>query len=677
VPARPRSPGLPIRRQAAVLETPRSTAPAAFLVLAASAAGAASFELPAVKAQAPPSVDGVIDEREWDGAARARNFIQYEPRRGEASPVATEALVLYDATHLYVAFRALDPEPITAQLTQRDADLFGDDAVIVVLDSSHDRQSAFYFMTNPLGTQADGRIAEDGRVRDPSWDAPWRSAARRDGEGWTAEMAIPLPSIKYAAGEKVTWGLNLGRSRRRSLEISFWAGPLDNRDRVSQAGRLVGLNVAPPVDQVQVVPHVLSQLQEGARAAWDAGVDARYALTSQLAAYATVNPDFATIEADQETVNLTRFELSLAEKRQFFLEGQELFRQRIQTFYSRRIEDLRAGGKLLGRTGPWTLALFGANAEPSGGGARAFFTVARAQRDLGRSLVAATLANRRRGGLDEGSLGVDTTLFFTKTLGFTGQLIESYGRYGRGTLAFFLRPAFDSPTGHFHLRYTHLGDRFRDNANAVGFIRDDDRREADSAVERTLWLKRGPLERLGYDSNYRYWSQRGRLRSWEVRQSLEADFRNRLSAEVSWIGDMQRFEKKFRNHRAGFALGYNTREYQSVEAELQFGRNFDADFRLWTLKARRKLSDRLAGEPVLHEGPVPEGLLPDQQRHRPPQPAGRLRLSLPAALRDGAGRLPARDRGARRALGTGPHGVRQADDGVLSDDCHRVDRTKR
>jgi hypothetical protein len=345
-------------------------------------------------------------------------------------------------------------------------------------------------------------------VRDPSWDAPWRSAARRDGEGWTAEMAIPLPSIKYAAGEKVTWGLNLGRSRRRSLEISFWAGPLENRDRVSQAGRLVGLNVPPPVDQVQVVPYALSQLQEGARAGWEAGIDARYALTSQLAAYATVNPDFATIEADQETVNLTRFELSLAEKRQFFLEGQELFRQRIQTFYSRRIEDIRAGGKLLGRTGPWTLALFGADAEPSGGGARAFFTVARAQRDLGRSLVAATLANRRRGGLDEGSLGLDTTLFFTKTLGFTGQLVESYGRYGRGTLAFFLRPAFDSPTGHFHLRYTHLGDRFRDNANAVGFIRDDDRREADSAVERTLWLKRGPLERLGYDSNYNaYWSQ--------------------------------------------------------------------------------------------------------------------------------------------------------------------------
>ena len=37
-----------------------------------------------------------------------------------------------------------------------------------------------------------------------------------------------------------------------------------------------------------------------------------------------------------------------------------------------------------------------------------------------------------------------------------------------------MRPSYDSPTGHFHVRYTHLGDRFADNANSVGFIRDDD-----------------------------------------------------------------------------------------------------------------------------------------------------------------------------------------------------------
>jgi len=282
------------------------------------------------------------------GSGQSRRFHPIRAPAREPSPLRTEALVLYDDQHLYVAFRALDPEPVTAQLTQRDADLFGDDAVVVLLDAGHDRQSAFYFMTNPLGTQADGRVGDDGKVRDTSWDAPWDSAARRTAEGWEAEIRIPLASIKYAAGQKVTWGLNLGRSRRRSLEVSFWAGPLDNREQVSQAGLLQGLDVPSPVDRWQIVPFGLSQLQEGAKSGWKAGGDVRFALTSQLALYGTVNPDFATIEADQETINLTRFELSLPEKRQFFLEGQELFQQRIQTFYSRRIADITAGASCSG-----------------------------------------------------------------------------------------------------------------------------------------------------------------------------------------------------------------------------------------------------------------------------------------------------------------------------------------
>jgi hypothetical protein len=328
-----------------------------------------------------------------------------------------------------------------------------------------------------------------------------------------------------------------------------------------------------------------------------AGLDARYALTSRLALYGTVNPDFATIEADQETINLTRFEISLAEKRQFFLEGQELFRQRVQTFYSRRIADITAGGKLLGQAGPWTVALLDVEAELAGGGGKAHFTVARGQRALGRSYVAGMVANRRRGGRSQGSAGLDVNLFFTKTLGFTGQVVESYGPFGQGAAGFYLRPAYDSPTGHFHVRYTHLGERFQDNANVIGFIRDDDRRELDSSAKKTLWFKQRMVEKLDYDSNYNvYWSQRGRLRSWEIRQSIAAQLRTRLSADVSYVGSLQRFEKDFHNRELGLRVGYNTREYQSAQAGFTFGRNFDSNFRLWTATARRKLGDRLSAE---------------------------------------------------------------------------------
>src|SRR5881396_671017 len=134
-------------------------------------------------------------------ALRPLAVIQYEPRRGEVSDARTEVLVLYDTGHLYVAFRAWDAEPITAQLTQRDADLFLDDAVAVVLDTTLDRRSGYYFITNALGTQADGRIADDGRILESSWDAAWQSAARRTEYGWSAEFSLPLSSVRYAAGK--------------------------------------------------------------------------------------------------------------------------------------------------------------------------------------------------------------------------------------------------------------------------------------------------------------------------------------------------------------------------------------------------------------------------------------------------------------------------------------------
>jgi hypothetical protein len=165
-----------------------------------------SFEIAAIRVAKPPVIDGIVGDDEWRGAAVVTGFIQYEPRRGDRSDVRTDALVLYDAGHLYVAFRAWDAEPITTQLTQRDADLLRDDAVAVVLDPTFDRRTGYYFITNALGTQADGRISDDGRGTESSWDAPWQSAASRTDYGWSAEFSIPLSSIRYAAGENRTWG---------------------------------------------------------------------------------------------------------------------------------------------------------------------------------------------------------------------------------------------------------------------------------------------------------------------------------------------------------------------------------------------------------------------------------------------------------------------------------------
>ena len=133
-------------------------------------------------------------------------------------------------------------------------------------------------------------------------------------------------------------------------------------------------------------------------------------------------------------------------------------------------------------------------------------------------------------------------MFLSPTLGMTAQVVQSFGeKDGAGprgsTLGYFVRPAYDSPTTHFHVRYTHLGNRFARNVNAVGFVRDDDRREIDSALSRTFWPGGSPFERIEYDSNYNvYWAaDSSNLRSWEIVQGLSADLRNLLSFELNWV----------------------------------------------------------------------------------------------------------------------------------------------
>ena len=228
------------------------------------------------------------------------------------------------------------------------------------------------------------------------------------------------------------------------------------------------------------------------------------------------------------------------------------------------------------------------------------------------SSVGFLAANRVIDGRNAGTAGLDTSLNFTDTFRLTGQLAASYGDAKGGNLAFFLRPSIDTATFHFHVRYSHLGETFGDNANAVGFVRDDNRRELDSALDKTFWFKRGFLERIEYDSNYNiYWGMEGALRSWQIDEGLIFDFRNKFSLETEHTEEYKLFEKDFRNRRTEFTLGYNTREWQSARLGYAFGRNFDLDFDLVTGSLNYKITRDLACEYGLSRlvfTPDPDGI---------------------------------------------------------------------
>lgn len=572
----------------------------------------------ALKIDESIKVDGFLNEPAWEKAPETADFIQFEPERGKSASLKTTVKILYDENFIYFGFFCYDfqPEKIAARITKRDAELHDDDAVAVFLDTFHDRRSCYFFVTNLLGTQLDGRITENGRTRETTWDGIWKSAGHKTDFGWSAEIAIDLGCLKYKPGKNKTWGLNLGRPIPRVLEKSFWVGPLESPQKVSQYGVLKGLDLRKSEKKAQVIPHIISKLEEGEKSVLEGGIDARYAFSQMVSGNLTINPDFATVEADQEQINLTRFELRLPEKRNFFLEGSEIYRQRIRLFYSRRISDIYGGVKLYGKSGPYEFSGLSAQTKKDDDES-ANFTVFRLKRDVMKSSTIGFLAaNKLIGGKNKGTAGIDTSLYFSDTFKFTGQFALSYGDYNNDNIAFFLRPSYDSATFHIHLRYTQLGRCFRDNVNEVGFVRDDNRHELDSAVEKTFWLKKWGFDRIKYNSNYNiYWGIDGTLRSWQIDEELTFDLQNKFSLSIEHTQefkgrDDELFEKDFRNHQTEFGLGYNTREWQQVRISYSFGRNFDSDLRLVEGSLNYKLTQDISFQYSLTRlmlEPDPEG----------------------------------------------------------------------
>lgn len=553
-------------------------------------------ETSALKIDKSIKVDGLLNESVWEMAPEAGNFIQFEPERGKQSSMKTVVKILYDEKYIYFGFICYDlqPEKIAARITKRDAELHEDDAVLVFLDTFHDRRSCYFFITNMLGTQLDGRITENGRTRETTWDGIWKSSGHKTDFGWSAEIAIDLSCLKYEPGKNKTWGINFGRPIPRILEQNFWIGPLESPKKVSQYGDLKGLDLIEAEKKSYIIPHFISKLEEDKRTEVDAGVDVSYAFSQMVSGHLTINPDFATVEADQEQINLTRFELNLPEKRNFFLEGSEIYKQRITLFYSRRISDIHGGVKLYGKSGGYEFSGLSTQTKKDEtiGEGSANFTVFRLKKDVMKSSnIGFLVANKLIGGKNKGTAGIDTSLYFSDTFKFTGQMALSYGNNNKDNIAFFLRPSYDSATFHIHLRYTQLGENFADNANHVGFIRDDNRRELDSAVVKTFYPRKRGFERIKYDSNYNiYWGMNGTLRSWRVDQGLTFDLKNKFSLELGHHQEYKLYEKGFRNYQTEFELGYNTREWQSASVSYSFGHNYDLDFQLVKGKLNYKLT---------------------------------------------------------------------------------------
>ena len=362
----------------------------------------------AARRMTPIVIDGKLDDAAWATAEPTGDFIQAFPTPGARAPDQTEVRVLYDDEALYVAIRMFDahPDSIAAGLAHRDATaatgIYSDWAHLII-DSYHDRRTAFRFSTTPRGVQKD--VYEFNDIsEDVNWDAVWEVGTRIDSLGWVAEYRIPLSQLRFG-GDSVggrVWGFQVQRDIARRNERDTWT-PWTQQDGafVSRFGDLAGLDGVRVPERLEITPYLSTTVTRApgnpadpfysrTRNKPSVGGDLKYGLPGGLTLSATVNPDFGQVEVDPAVVNLSAFETSFPEKRPFFLEGSDVFsfgqvvRQNDyggQTFlYSRRIgrqpqlgvpagtvfantpgqTTIASAAKVTGKSGPWTVGFLDA-----------------------------------------------------------------------------------------------------------------------------------------------------------------------------------------------------------------------------------------------------------------------------------------------------------------------------
>jgi hypothetical protein len=211
-------------------------------------------------------IDGVLEEPAWQEAPAVTTFLQKDPLEGEPATEPTEIKILYSKKSVFFAIRCKDSEPsrVLATELRRDNEFINDDSISILLDTLHDNRSGYLFRTNPLGTQYDALITDEGRVTDVNWNEKWNSAATVDESGWIAEIEIPFKSLRLTGEKQQVWGMDFERIIRRKSEFIYWSNFKRGFEfiKVSQAGNLIGLEDLDSGLTLRIKPFVKSDLTQ-------------------------------------------------------------------------------------------------------------------------------------------------------------------------------------------------------------------------------------------------------------------------------------------------------------------------------------------------------------------------------------------------------------------------------
>ncbi len=278
-------------------------------------------------------IDGLLDDDAWSAADSITGFWQYFPSDSVRAKYQTSLSMLYDGHTLYAGIRA-EKAPGNYVISSLRRDFRGtvSDNITLWFDTFSDGTNAYLFGMTPNGVLRDVLVSGGGSTLNTTWDVKWQVESKMYDDHFILEVAIPLNSMKFKEGQN-KWRFQCYRWNVQSSEQSALARVPQNQlfSSIAFANDLIfekplGKSRTP----VSIIPYVNGLAQKdfvsnNEDKSLKYGGDAKVAIGDAMNLDITLNPDFSNVEVDDIFTNLTRFEVFLPEKRQFFIDNSDLF----------------------------------------------------------------------------------------------------------------------------------------------------------------------------------------------------------------------------------------------------------------------------------------------------------------------------------------------------------------
>lgn len=327
----------------------------------------------ALRAERAPAFDGKLDEQEWGQVEELTRFWEIYPAdRGEPKE-ATSARFLYDDRFLYIGIRAdlKEPGELRGPFVRRDLVNSMLDYVQIYIDPLGSRRGSYLFRVGARGSRADSLQDEIKQTEASDPDFDWETRTAIDEHGWSAELRIPLSTLRIAKSGPQDWPVIVYRGVPRAQSVQSASAPLPRAGNcfLCHAGTIHFDDMRPGRENLLVTPSLVSTVRRdsgaygrGTHPKLDPSLDAKWLPYSGAALDLTINPDFSQTEADsaQLTAN-ERFAISLPEKRAFFREGSDLITLPIPLLYTRTIVAPNAGLRFTHRSDALNATIFAAD----------------------------------------------------------------------------------------------------------------------------------------------------------------------------------------------------------------------------------------------------------------------------------------------------------------------------